>query len=278
MSTKQRRRERENASHRQRLCGESQRATEALRSAAAIAKGPPCTNASLEAPEVPTRPLSFVFVNPVQPQFAEGAPCGVLLRGLPNELCTETMMKVVLEQAGLKSYYLDCRLEQGEPCGEAFFSLTSQSSAEYAVWHFENCQWGNSPSPIIAHMVEVAYGQLSYEDEMEYACGCEFEGGHNLMDTVLTALLEPSVFDAPSTGSQARVYQDALPLFFPSPQPAMICDIQRPCYPSEGSAEALPVVAQSKSALWEKCSDQVTAEGSTDAGTSEVSDDHDGED
>lgn len=225
--------------------------------------------------QIPDQPPSPTFVNPVQPQLSgDGVHVGVLLRGLPNELCTETMMMVVLDQAGLKPYYIDCRCEQGDPCGEAFFSLTTLDSAEYAVWHFEGCHWGNVPCPVTARLVEVASGQLSYEDEMDYnfVCGYQTQASGNLIETVLSVLSEPSEFGGMHW--KESIHRVAPPLFLPMPQPAMLCDIPRPEV-SAGGAESSG--ASGAKPLWERCSDQVTAEASTDAGTSEISDDHDGD-
>mmetsp|Transcript_25013 Transcript_25013/g.40190 ORF Transcript_25013/g.40190 Transcript_25013/m.40190 type:complete len:361 (+) Transcript_25013:65-1147(+) len=65
----------------------------------------------------------------------------VLLRGLPNELCTRPWMQVVLDQAGFKGQVVDCRCQPGLSFGEALVWFTSRSLLDYAVWHFDGCCW-----------------------------------------------------------------------------------------------------------------------------------------
>jgi hypothetical protein len=65
----------------------------------------------------------------------------VLVRGLPNELCTEPWIRVVIDQAGFKQQIVDYRCLQGSSCGELLLWLTSDSLLDYAVWHFTGCCW-----------------------------------------------------------------------------------------------------------------------------------------
>lgn len=77
----------------------------------------------------------------------------VCLQGLPNALCTPSMIQAVLQQAGLARSVVGGRVRQGAPCGEALVTLANRQAAEVCAKHFQGHGWDASGTLVSALLV-----------------------------------------------------------------------------------------------------------------------------
>jgi hypothetical protein len=72
----------------------------------------------------------------------------VLIRGLPNAVCTAPMMQAVLQQAGLESDVVNSQPKAGKPCGEVLLTLSGGDAAKRCVQHFQGRTWDPSGAKV----------------------------------------------------------------------------------------------------------------------------------
>lgn len=75
----------------------------------------------------------------------------VLVSGLPSELITETLIEVMLEQAGLHLDVLSFTIRKGVPTGEAVLAMSSELGVQRCLYHFQGCCWGGQATLINAN-------------------------------------------------------------------------------------------------------------------------------
>eukprot|EP00930_Biecheleria_cincta_P070945 TRINITY_DN58504_c0_g1_i1.p1 TRINITY_DN58504_c0_g1~~TRINITY_DN58504_c0_g1_i1.p1 ORF type:complete len:349 (-),score=67.27 TRINITY_DN58504_c0_g1_i1:362-1408(-) len=75
----------------------------------------------------------------------------VLVSGLPRDILTETLIQVVLEQAGLHSDVLSFTIRKGVPTGEAVLIMSSELGVQRCLYHFQGCCWGGQATLINAN-------------------------------------------------------------------------------------------------------------------------------
>jgi len=85
----------------------------------------------------------------VQMQERELHSTQVVIRGLPNGICTRPMMQAVLEQAGLKDSIVTSKAVTGNPCGQFVLTLNSQQAIDKCVEHFHGCKWDASGAVVV---------------------------------------------------------------------------------------------------------------------------------
>jgi len=74
----------------------------------------------------------------------------VVIRGLPNGICTRPMMLAVLEQAGLEDSIVSSEAHTGNPCGHFIVTLDSQQAIDKCVEHFHDCKWDASGAVVVS--------------------------------------------------------------------------------------------------------------------------------
>lgn len=75
----------------------------------------------------------------------------VLISGLPSELLTDTMVQVILEQAGLHLDVLSFTIHRGKPTGEAMLTMSSELGVQRCLYHFQGCCWGGQAKLVNAN-------------------------------------------------------------------------------------------------------------------------------
>jgi len=74
----------------------------------------------------------------------------VVIRRLPNGICTRPMMQAVLEQAGLEDSIVSSEAHTGNPCGHFVLTLSSQQAIDKCVEHFHGCKWDASGAVVVS--------------------------------------------------------------------------------------------------------------------------------
>jgi hypothetical protein len=77
----------------------------------------------------------------MQTQDRELHSTQVIIRGLPNGICTRPMMQAVLEQAGLEESIVTSEAHTGDQCGHFVLTLSTQQAIDKCVEHFNGCKW-----------------------------------------------------------------------------------------------------------------------------------------
>lgn len=77
----------------------------------------------------------------------------VCVQGLPNAICTPSMMRAVLQQAGLAHSVIGGRVRRGTPCGETLVTLSNRQAAEMYTKHFQGHVWDASGTSVSALLV-----------------------------------------------------------------------------------------------------------------------------
>jgi len=106
---------------------------------------------SFDSRELDHRAEAWHFPATSERRDRTGDPPPVVLTGLPQELCNEECMEVVLDQAGLNDTFLKCEVERGFCQGEARITFNSWESAEQCVAHFSHCNWNYVYIGVSAH-------------------------------------------------------------------------------------------------------------------------------
>jgi len=78
---------------------------------------------------------------------------GVLLGDLPNAICSDSVMKAVLQQAQVGTAVVSCQVWKGSEKGRALVKFDNPHSAQICVSHFNGRQWG-SCIPVSACLTE----------------------------------------------------------------------------------------------------------------------------
>lgn len=131
----------------------------------------------------------------------------VLLKNVPNGLCTRSMMDAVLQQAGFEDdvVSVDARKTVGERFGQVRLTMTSQFKADLCVRHFGGRAWDNNEG----HRTKTIPIQACFEERREtspqdmsqdveaFASSVTTAADH-LMQTVLNFLTEPTPGEATS--------------------------------------------------------------------------------
>merc|ERR1712070_792071 len=74
----------------------------------------------------------------------------VVIRGLPNGICTRPMMQAVLEQAGVEDSIVSSEAQTGNPSGHFVLTLSSQQAIDKCVEHFHGCKWDASGAVVVS--------------------------------------------------------------------------------------------------------------------------------
>jgi hypothetical protein len=74
----------------------------------------------------------------------------VVIRGLPNGICTRPMMLAVLEQAGLEDSIVSSEAHTGKPSGHFILTLSSQQAIDKCFEHFHGCKWDASGAVVVS--------------------------------------------------------------------------------------------------------------------------------
>eukprot|EP00927_Polykrikos_kofoidii_P019125 TRINITY_DN18918_c1_g1_i1.p1 TRINITY_DN18918_c1_g1~~TRINITY_DN18918_c1_g1_i1.p1 ORF type:complete len:313 (-),score=101.60 TRINITY_DN18918_c1_g1_i1:182-994(-) len=148
-------------------------------------------------------------VVPLPVQQAAPQHQAVLLRGIPNDLCTKQMMSVVLEQAGFHGVILvGFRTQPGDPCGEALLTLSTQFFAEMCVRHFRGCRWDASGVEVTACFSGSSEEHTAPAESMNEHLGSAVNDLEatisDQIDLVLQVLLAPSEFDSGSSSGKKK--------------------------------------------------------------------------
>jgi hypothetical protein len=130
------------------------------------ALGGPQVPPGLELPAAFSLP-STPDVVPSTPTMALGQPPGlelpcadsshaVRISGLPNELLSDVMFEVVLDQACVSDALVSFTTRKGKRTGEAVVRVKSSSAASHCVRHFQGCHWDARGAVVKAEVVSDA--------------------------------------------------------------------------------------------------------------------------
>jgi len=98
----------------------------------------------------------------------------VVIRGLPNGICTRPMMQAVLEQAGLEDSVLSSEAQTGNPSGRFVLTLSSQQAIDKCVEHFHGCKWDARGAVVVS--VEQLQPQLARKSDASTVVAPSFSG------------------------------------------------------------------------------------------------------
>lgn len=139
----------------------------------------------------------------------------VHLKNLPSGVCTEQMMNVAIEQAGLTSSVVSFHAQPGEPYGEAFLTMIDHMTADTCVRHFNGCTWNQSGVAVSAsfatrrpeqELVALDVADSSFMSELERTVQV-----NKNTERVLQALLAPNEPQDCSEGILAKKVRPAPP-------------------------------------------------------------------
>eukprot|EP00928_Gymnodinium_smaydae_P039681 TRINITY_DN27052_c0_g2_i1.p1 TRINITY_DN27052_c0_g2~~TRINITY_DN27052_c0_g2_i1.p1 ORF type:complete len:612 (+),score=145.73 TRINITY_DN27052_c0_g2_i1:140-1975(+) len=138
----------------------------------------------------------------------------VLLRNVPNALCTRPMMEAIFQQAGFEDAVANFQ-PQPHPksrLGEVLLTMTSVFMADLCVRHFRGCTWDPEGLPVEAcfsgRRGSRAAAEGMPEDVESLVSGLSAAAGE-LTQRVLDVLLEPS---EPSSGAGQGRSRKARPM------------------------------------------------------------------
>lgn len=83
----------------------------------------------------------------------------VHLTGLPREILSDKMFRVVLQQAQLTGSYTSFTTSKGEKCGEAIINMVSESAAEWCAQHFRGRSWVSDSLRVEARVLSAGDGE-----------------------------------------------------------------------------------------------------------------------
>lgn len=139
--------------------------------------------------------------------FAACAASIVLLRGLPNSICTSSLIGVMLEQAGLQGAVSSWRLWQGETCGEAMLVLAHPQWAEHCMRHFHGCQWDASGASVTAQLADPEDVACAFNIPEDVVDAVREAAIAEHVDRVLATLLAPSELEPLERSSSSKTHQ-----------------------------------------------------------------------
>jgi len=89
-------------------------------------------------------------------QQLEPGTYAVLVSGLPSELRNDTMVQVIIDQAGLHLDVLRFTIHKGsvrkgKPTGEVMLTISSELGVQRCLYHFEGCCWGGQAKLVNAN-------------------------------------------------------------------------------------------------------------------------------
>lgn len=85
---------------------------------------------------------SYSSTTKASTRLHSSAPISLVLRGIPNNICANTLcVEAMLEQAGLTSHLDKMHFKQGNPCGEVRVSLWGAEAVRKCFAHFQGIQW-----------------------------------------------------------------------------------------------------------------------------------------
>jgi len=113
--------------------------------------------AAFSLPSTPELGPSTPTVALAQPPGLE-LPCvdsshSVRISGLPNELLSDAMFEVVLDQASVGNALVSFTTRKGKRTGEAVVRVKTSSAASHCVRHFQGCHWDARGAVVKAEVV-----------------------------------------------------------------------------------------------------------------------------
>jgi len=100
----------------------------------------------------------------------------VVIRGLPNGICTRPMMQAVLEQAGLEDSVLSSEAQTGNPSGHFVLTLSSQQAIDKCIEHFHGCKWDASGAVVVSVEPQQMQSQLARKSDASTVVAPSFSG------------------------------------------------------------------------------------------------------